>query len=85
MGRVKFLSISLLGFLFPNAGFPRVERKQWTEQSKQRGGVLQPRCLLLVRTMRAPSAVGIIPPPLSCLGIGFWYMFRPTTKRLFWT
>ena len=32
---------------------------------------------------RAPSAVRFIPPPLSCLGIGFWYMFRPTFRWLF--
>ena len=63
MGRVKFLSISLLGFLFPNAGFPRVESEQ----------------------QQASSAEGIIPPPLSCLGIGFWYMFRPIFLRVFRT
>lgn len=58
MGRVKFLSISLLGFLFPNAGFPRVESEQ----------------------QQASSAEGIIPPPLSRLGIGFWYKFVPPSN-----
>ena len=56
MGRAKFLSIYLLGFLFPNAGFPRVESEQ----------------------QQASSAEGIIPPPLSCLGIGFCGNFVPT-------
>ena len=60
MGRVKFLSISLLGFLFPNAGFPRVESEQ----------------------QQASSAEGIIPPPLSCLGIGFCCKFVPPPRLL---
>ena len=54
MGRANFLSISILGFLFSKAGFPRVEREQWPEQSKQRGGILPPRRVILKSASERP-------------------------------
>ena len=85
MGRAKFLSISILGFLFSNAGFPRVEREQWLEQSKQRDGRLPPRCAVC-KDMASAFESGILSHKMTTLLIllrhRFLLHFRPTSRSL---
>ena len=85
MGRAKFLSISILGFLFSNAGFPRVEREQWLEQSKQRDGRLPPRCAVC-KDMASAFESDILSHKmttlLNLLRHRFLWQFRPTLRYL---
>ena len=81
MGRAKFLSISILRFLFSNAGFPRVEREQWPEQSKQRGGKLPPRCTVCKDNASALGG-GNYPTALILLRHRFLWQFRPNSRYL---
>ena len=76
MGRAKFLSIPLLGFLFPNAGFPRVESEQRPEQSKRRGGVMPPRRVVF-KSARERSRRRIYPTALIPLRHRFLVHIRP--------
>ena len=66
-------------FLPPNAGFPRVESERGTGDGKRRGDKWH-LSVAFPRPKESAIGGGFIPPPLSCLGIGFWYKFVPPSN-----
>ena len=72
----------ILPLLPPNAGFPRVVSEREAGDGMRRGGECRP-----AASSSSPHASalggGSIPPPLSRLGVGFWYKFVPPSNGRF--
>lgn len=64
------------------AGFPLVLSARERETETRRGGKMPPRRNRL-NPSRKRLGGGIIPPPLSCLGVRFWSQIHPISHAVF--